>query len=198
VKFPVDWRTYETFYELKKFNNYWSETEKLLANSFSDELRSAGDDGPEIQLAGTREQVMQRLFRYSTVTLLFSIVENRLADFANTMGREKVVQNLTYRDLAGMSVVEKVKQFANKVCGFDMTKAAEYGVVCSDLRKIRNAIVHRYGEAKLNELELGSTYPGIDSMTNVLEIEAEFIEFMAVKVDAFFTSLYNLAGWKVY
>jgi hypothetical protein len=209
----IDWRTYETFSAISAFRSYSAETERLVADAadieeilYGPKWRPSTEDEITELLAEKdvvrhlHDKIITPTFRYSAVVSLFAVLERELRRFGDNLMHERKGK-LSYKDLRG-SLLEQITKYAEAYCSFSPASAPTYSQIC-DLQKVRDCVVHCYGDPSLSRdkaylLRLSSPSVGIEAYDGLpLEISPVFIERSVAAIWQFFFELFAKVGWKV-
>jgi hypothetical protein len=209
----IDWRTYETFYALDVFKAFWMEGERLIVNEAElNELLAKPERMPSTpeeraehseEMRAVRhlhDEVLSPTFRYSAVVMLFATFEREYRRFADNLAKE-VNSPVGYGDLKG-GLIDQVSKYTLAFKGFSPAAAPTYERV-RDLQKVRDCIVHCYGDAALSRdrahlVRLESLKRGIEVLEGYpLHVEPRFIVDVFEAVYSFFKTLFDKVGWKI-
>jgi hypothetical protein len=208
----IDWRTYHTFSALSSFERFSRDTEQLVAND-ADRLErqqgptwTAETEAEIAELFGeiraircVHDEVITPTFRYAAVITLFALFERELRRAGDTLAAEAKV-SLSFRNVRG-GHFEHVRKFVREHAGFDFASLPG-GPQIHDLQKVRDCLVHCYGDAglsrdcehlvKLSALHIGlEVDPGCEMV-----ISPAFIERSVDAIRRFFHALFGRLNWK--
>jgi hypothetical protein len=209
----IEWRTSDTFSALSAFEQFWRETERIVADDASiTAVRngpkwkpSSGEDYSEFLDAERaarhlHDEIITPTFRYSSVVTLFAIFERELKRLADNLmnGRRAPI---SYKDFKG-GLMDQVAKYTEAFCGISIAGCRGHNQI-HDLQKIRDCIVHCYGEASLSRdlkhlLNLNSPAKGlgIDDGTPMI-IGPAFLTSSLAAIRSFFQDLFGKLGWKI-
>jgi hypothetical protein len=155
----IEWRTYETFIALVSFKNFWTETERLILEAARKEELLSGpkwipasheesaEHSEERRVARyLHDDIVTPIFRYSVVVILFTTFEKELGRFADNLEKETKA-TISYKDLKG-TLQKQITSFSKAFGGPPLDNIAGHNEI-SDLKTVRNCIVHARGEPSL-------------------------------------------------
>jgi hypothetical protein len=209
----IDWRTYHTFSALSSFERFWRDTEELVATDADRQQQAHGpkwhaETEAEIaelfaEIRATRcvhDEVIVPTFRYAVVITLFAQFERELRRAAGYIATE-AKNPITFRGARG-SHFEHVQKFVLRHLGFDLSTLPSYDRIC-DLQKVRDCLVHCYGEAGLSRdrdylLKLSSPRTGLEVDVGIeMVILPAFIERSLRAIRRFYHALFARLSWTV-
>ena len=209
----INWRTYKSFAALSSFQGFWMETEQLVQAAadleekrvrpikFPQDPEARNEVLMEIRVARTlHDEVVMPTFRFSAVVTLFAIFERELRRFADQLACERGTP-VSYREFRG-SILDQVSKYMEAFHGFKPSSIDSYYQICS-LQKVRNCIVHCYGDPALSTdkhffKNLDADKSGITAHDGIpLEISKLFIEASWHAVCDFFSALFDSVGWEI-
>src|SRR5882724_281318 len=209
----IVWKTYDTLSALAAFESFWKETERLVADaadvSEKTETFELGSGDPATDYFERRrigrhlhDEIVTPTFRYAAVITLFAVVERELKRFADTLAKEEK-HPLGYRDLKG-GLFEQLSRYTEVYRGFRLSDLKGYHDV-RDLQKIRNCLVHAYGEPAMMSqsdkaylLKMNSDIRGIEAIDGMpLGIGQPFIAASLAAARTLFHDLFARVGWTV-
>ncbi len=212
----LEWKTFDTLYALDSFANYWSENEKLIKKAAGEEEQKYspkwtpkdddefGEYLEELRMARhLHDEIMTPMFRYSSIVMLYTIVERELRRLVVSLENDRGKQKLGFKELRG-SFLQQTGKFAEVFFGLSLTSCPDYNAVC-DLQKIRDCIVHCRGEVNLvNEndrkylLKLKDVRPGFFAWEGTdVEIGPECVELFIKETWRFFIWIFGELKWKI-
>jgi hypothetical protein len=215
LSLDIEWRTFETFYALDSFGDYWVENEALIQKAADEEEARFGpkwSPEDEEQLAEYRmelrnarhlhDEVMAPMFRYSCIVLLYTIVERELRRLVENLENERGQQKLRVNDIRESSFLGQVAKFTEAFFELHLAACPQYQAIC-DLQKIRDCIVHCRGEVRPSRdkaylIKLKDCRPGFfASEGSDIEIGAECIEQFIREAWATFAWLFAELKWQM-
>src|SRR5689334_15024216 len=117
--------TSDTFYALASFADYWLATEKLIQTDADQEEQRSGpkwfpqNEGEYGEHQWERQearrlhdQIMTPIFRYSSVVMLYTIVEREIRRLVANLEQERGQQKLKIKDIRESSFLAQVTKFA--------------------------------------------------------------------------------------
>ena len=209
----IEWQTYETFYVLKAFEQFWCGTERIVSDDAANTERhhgpragsSAVDNEIEYREAirmarHLHDEIITPTFRYASVVTLFAIFERELKRLADNLAKDGRAP-ISYKDLRG-GLLEQLGKFTEGFCGFGIAGCRGYTQIC-DLQKVRDCIVHCYGDVALSRdskylLKLNSTSVGLEIFEGAqMAIGPAFLTASLSAIRSFFHDLFVKLGWKI-
>lgn len=210
--------TFETFYALDSFRNYWLENERLIQKAAdAEEIANRPKWVPEnedeesefrheLRMARTlHDEVMTPLFRNSCLVLLFSIVEREMRRLLDTLEQKKGASKLKLKDIKGQ-FLQQARKYTEAFYDLRLAECTNFTAV-TDLQKVRDCIVHCRGELSLvNEddrkyflTKMHKVRPGFLAWDEGLsiEIESSCIETFLKEMWVFFQSVFGSLNWKI-
>lgn len=209
----IDWRTYDTFAAIDALRRFYAESERLIDAGAKEAVMEHGpkwrpESDEEIGeylseqrlSAHLHEEVIRPTLRYATVTSVFAVFERELRRFMDNLAREQKVP-LSYRELRGglLGQVGRHLETFNKI---HIATLPGYAKI-TDLQKVRDCIVHCYGEVALSRdkahlTKMDAARDGVTAIDGtMLEIGPRFIESSVTALRSFFVALFTAAGWKI-
>lgn len=209
----IDWRTYDTFAAIDSLSSFYRESERMIDEAAKAAVIEQGpkwrpeseDEITEFlheQRMATHlyEEVVRPTLRYATVTSVFAVFERELKRFMDNLTRENPVP-LSYRELRG-GLLDQVGRHLETFRSINIVTLPGYPAIC-DLQKVRDCIVHCYGEVGLSrdkayliKMDVGRT--GVEAIEGApLEIQPQFIDASVAALRSFFSALFAAVGWKI-
>lgn len=154
----IERKTYDTLYAIDSFRSYWRENERLISRE-ADRLEiidspkwrpqtedERGEFDAEKEIARYfHDKEMLPTFRYSSVVMLYAIVERELNRLVKHLEKENGQQKLQVKDIRGEDFIERIQKFSEAFFKLKLAECPNFKSL-HDLRKIRNCIVHSHGE----------------------------------------------------
>lgn len=149
-----------------------------------------------------------RMFGYTYIALLHSIVETRLIALARYL-RQKNNFDLKFNDLRG-SPIDCVKKYLSKIAKIEVGNEPGWQIL-QDLQKLRNIIIHHGGSVGIEKKQKAEIQLLIDKYHDHLSVHVSkhFDEdggelFISVdlclmfvnKIEKFFQNIFKIAGLK--
>lgn len=209
----IDWRTYHTFSALSSFERFWRDTEALVS---TDATRHQKKHGPswhaetEMEIAElfaeiravrcVHDEVITPTFRYAAVITLFALFERELRRTGDTVAAEAET-TISFRHVRG-GHFEHVRKFVQQHAGVDLAGLPRCGQI-HDLRKVRDCLVHCYGDAELSRdrdclLKLSAPRLGLEVDAGIeMVILPAFLERSLDAIRLFYHALFARLKWKV-
>lgn len=147
-----EWKTWKTLDALDSFHRYWLKSEQLITHDADiEELRNLPDWRPQTESENALYQAeiadirsfhdyeMKRVLRYGCTTLLYSLVELELRCFVENLDGK------TLQKRRNDSLLEAFSRHIEHHHSHRVKAMKEYKSL-DELRKVRNGIVHYWGE----------------------------------------------------
>ena len=221
----IEWKTFCTFRELNAYRIYFEESEKLIQTSAQDaeknfkaiwtpETEEEHDELRREQMEARQlhDEILSPTFRYSAIVTLQAIIEKELFRLVENLEKTHGSQALKFKDLKVYlkgNLLDRVAKFSEDFFQMRFKKCRQYESL-QDLQKIRNCIVHCYGEldamenpkhllnltqAKRNGKKL---LPGFFAFKGAsVKIEPSCVMHFTQEVWSFFTWVFLQLRWKV-
>jgi hypothetical protein len=209
----IDRRTYDTFMAIAAFKSFWKETERLISDAVRAEETLQGpkwtpetDEEISEYLAERglarhlHDEIVTPTFRYSATVTLFATFEREIKRFADNLTKERAAK-IGYKDLKG-GILEQVGKYTEAFYGFSIFDLPGYQGICL-LQKVRDCIVHCYGEPSLSRdkkylLSLAHKSKGLAVYDGIpIDISPLFIEQSLIEITNLFANMFLKAGWKI-
>ena len=209
-----EWKTFDTFYALNSFGDFWKENERLILSAANAEEARSGpkwkpqtrEDYPEfdMELRAARhlhDEIVLPTFRYSCLVMLFTIVERELLRLVRNLESGRRTQSPKFESKKGSSL-KPIAHFCKDQFSLRLQDYLEYGTLW-DLQKIRDCIVHCHGEVSLSRdheylIALKNRRPGFSAFEGtVIEIEHSCIEQFLKEVWRFFVWVFLQLKWDI-
>jgi hypothetical protein len=209
----IEWKTYTTLAAIKAFEEFWMESEALIDKAADDSEKNSSyepDTGNETDDYYERRKVARYLHdeivrpthRYAATITLFALIERELKRYGDNLAKATGAA-VQPRDLRG-GLFEQLVKYTELFGGFRLSDAEFYAPI-KNLQKIRNCLVHAYGEAsamaefdKNYLLKLSFKIPGVEiNAGSPIFIGPEFIAFCINATRGFFLEVFNKTGWKI-
>ena len=211
-----EWKTHDSLYAIDSFCSYWRENERLISqeadrleiingpkwNPQTDEEH--GEFNSEKEMASyfhTKE--MLPTFRYSSVVMLYAIVERELNRLVKNLEKENGPQKLQLKDIRGDNFVECIQKFSEVFFGLRLADCPSHKSL-HDLRKIRNCIVQSHREIKVSKQdaqfwnELRKSRKGIFAREGLrIHLYEPCIEQFIKEIREFFEGVFRQLKWKI-
>ena len=126
IKMP-EFKTFDTLSALNSFAEYWSENERIIqAAADQEEQRSGpqwiprneeeyGEHQCEREIARhLHDVIMTPMFRYSSVVMLYTILERELHRLVENLEKERGPQKLKIKDIRESSFLAQVAKFTER------------------------------------------------------------------------------------
>lgn len=210
-----EWKTFDPLYALSSFADAWEENEKLIQKAAEEEEKKWGprwtpkaeEDLPEYQMEirnarHLHDEILTPTFRYSSVVMLYTIVERELRRTVENLEKERGLQKLKVNDIREASFLGQVAKFIDAFYGVKLVACPQYSALC-DLQKIRHCITHCRGEISLSQdkvylLKLPDRRPGFFAWEGTdIQIEPECIKTFIAETWACFTWLFGELKWPI-
>ena len=215
MKWSIELKTYDTFYALDSFAQYWSVNEALIKKAADEEEERSGpkwepkDEGElgeyfmERDMARElHDKILTPMLRYSCIVMLYTTIERELRRLVENLEDERGPQKLKLNDIRESSFLTQVAKFVEVFFGPRFATCPQFQALC-DLQKIRDCIIHCRGEVALSRdktylVNLKDRRHGFFAWEGTdIEIESECIEGFISETWNFFTWLFGELKWKV-
>ena len=212
----IERKTYDTLHTIDSFYSYWQENERLISQE-ADRLEIAnapkwqpqteeehGEFDSEKEVARYfHDKEMLPTFRYSSVVMLYAIVEKELNRLVKNLEKENGSQKLQLKDIRGEDFIERIQKFSEVFFGLRLADCPNYKSL-HDLRRIRNCIVHCHGEMGTSKQdsafssELRKSRKGIFAREGfTIHLYEPCIEQFIKEVRRFFEGVFHKLKWPI-
>jgi hypothetical protein len=209
-------KTYATLSAIDSFRSYWQENERLIlqeANRLeiinapkwdpqTEEERGEFDSMKELASYFHNKEMLPT-FRYSSVVMLYAIVERELNRLIKNLEKENGPQKLQIKDIRGEDFIERIQKYSGVFFGLRLSECSNYESL-HDLRKIRNCIVHCHGEVKTAKQDaafwrkLRKSRKGIFAREGLkIYLFEPCIEQFIKEVQEFFEGVFHRLKWEI-
>lgn len=209
----IDWRTYSTFSALSGFECFWRDTEALIAADADQvELKNRpkwrahseeeiAELFAEIRAIRTaHDEVMTPTFRYAAVIMLFTLFERELRRLTKALAAQEGVSTDCHK--ARRALFKEVGAFVRKHKGLNFATVPDVDRL-HDLQKVRDCLVHCYGDASLSSdrthlLKLSIPKIGLEvDPGQEMVVHALFIDRSLKAVRRFWYTVFGRLNWTI-
>lgn len=211
----IVWKTYDTFAALDSFKRFCGEIEQLVAgaadsaekNEAAEYQLGSGDEATDYFHARRmarhmHDEVVTPTFRYSSVITLFATAEREFKRFADNLAKEQN-HEISYRDLRG-GLLQQISRYLEAYHSFTLSDLENYNEI-KRLQKVRNCLVHAFGEPALVAegerkalIAMHSPKDGIEIYDGTpIEIQSRFVELSLDATRNLFFELFARVGWAI-
>jgi hypothetical protein len=208
-------KTFDTFYALDSFVQYWAENEKLIENAADEEVERSGpkwEPKDEDQLGEyfmerdmaryLHDKILIPMLRYSCIVMLYTTAERELRRLIENLQEQHGPQKLKVSDIRESAFLTQAAKFIEVFFSLRLAACPQFQALC-DLQKIRDCIVHCRGEVALSRdksylVSLNDRRPGFFAWEGTdIKIEAECVEQFMRESWHFFVWVFGELKWKI-